>query len=228
MGLALCRPSLISTRKEAPGNMAQINPDVQFMKKALRQAAFGAGMTSPNPLVGAVIVNKGAIVGEGYHQALGGPHAEVNAIRAAGAAAPGGTLYVTLEPCNHHGLTPPCTKAIIDAGISRVVFGMRDPNPDVAGSGCENLRAAGIEVNGGVLEAGMPSTQSALHKVRNHRSAVCYVESRRDVGRLHRDFVRGLEVDHRRDCPGNLPMGFGHLRTAFWSALELFWPMTRF
>ena len=132
--------------------MAKINPDVQYMKKALRQAAFGAGMTSPNPLVGAVIVNQGAIVGEGYHQVLGGPHAEVNAISAAGAAAPGGTLYVTLEPCNHHGLTPPCTKAIIDAGISRVVFGMRDPNPDVAGGGCENLRAAGIEVVGGILE----------------------------------------------------------------------------
>jgi diaminohydroxyphosphoribosylaminopyrimidine deaminase/5-amino-6-(5-phosphoribosylamino)uracil reductase len=132
--------------------MAKINPDVQYMKKALRQAALGAGMTSPNPLVGAVIVNQGAIVGEGYHQVLGGPHAEVNAIGAAGAAALGGTLYVTLEPCNHHGLTPPCTNAIVDAGIARVVFGMRDPNPDVAGRGCENLKAAGIEVVGGTLE----------------------------------------------------------------------------
>ena len=132
--------------------MAKTNPDVQYMKRALSLAASGAGKTSPNPLVGAVIVNKGAIVGEGYHQVLGGPHAEVNSINAAGAAALGGTLYVTLEPCNHHGLTPPCTKAVIDAGISRVVFGMRDPNPDVDGGGFENLKAAGIEVDGGIRE----------------------------------------------------------------------------
>jgi len=132
--------------------MVQSDPDAQFMKRALRLAALGAGMTSPNPLVGAVVVKDGAIVGQGYHQVLGGPHAEVNAINAAGVAALGGTLYVTLEPCNHHGLTPPCTKAVVDSGISRVVFAMRDPNPDVSGGGCENLRAAGIEVEGGILE----------------------------------------------------------------------------
>lgn len=132
--------------------MSQIDSDAQFMKKALRLALLGAGMTSPNPLVGAVIVKNGDVVGQGYHQALGGPHAEVNAIKRAGALAAGGTLYVTLEPCNHHGLTPPCTKAVIDAGISRVVFGMRDPNPDVAGAGGENLRRAGIEVEEGILE----------------------------------------------------------------------------
>jgi len=109
-------------------------------------------MTSPNPLVGAVVVKEGAVVGQGYHQALGGPHAEVNAIADAGAAASGGTLYVTLEPCNHHGLTPPCTKAVIDAGIVRVVFGMGDPNPNVAGGGAEHLRSAGVEVKGGLLE----------------------------------------------------------------------------
>src|SRR5208337_2552090 len=132
--------------------MVQTDSEVEFMKKALRLAALGTGMTSPNPLVGAVIVKDGAIVGLGYHQVLGGPHAEVNAINAAGAAALGGTLYVTLEPCNHHGLTPPCTKAVVDAGIARVVFGMVDPNPDVAGGGAERLRRAGIEVKGGVFE----------------------------------------------------------------------------
>jgi len=132
--------------------MVQTDPDVQFMKRALRMAALGAGMTSPNPLVGAVVVKEGAIVGLGYHQVLGGPHAEVNAIADAGAAALGATLYVTLEPCNHHGLTPPCTKAVVDAGISRVVFGMVDPNPGVAGGGGEHLRRTGIEVKGGVLE----------------------------------------------------------------------------
>jgi len=132
--------------------MVQTDPDVQFMKRALRLAALGEGMTSPNPLVGAVVVKEGAIVGLGYHKALGGPHAEVNAIADAGAAALGGTLYVTLEPCNHHGLTPPCTKAVVDAGIVRVVFGMVDPNPGVAGGGAEQLRRTGIEVKGGVLE----------------------------------------------------------------------------
>jgi diaminohydroxyphosphoribosylaminopyrimidine deaminase/5-amino-6-(5-phosphoribosylamino)uracil reductase len=132
--------------------MPQTDPDVQLMKKALRLALLGAGMTSPNPLVGAVIVKQGAVVGRGYHQVLGGPHAEVNAIKDAGRSCAGATLYVTLEPCNHHGLTPPCTKAVVDAGISRVVFGMRDPNPDVAGGGGEHLRDEGIEVKGGVFE----------------------------------------------------------------------------
>jgi diaminohydroxyphosphoribosylaminopyrimidine deaminase/5-amino-6-(5-phosphoribosylamino)uracil reductase len=121
------------------------------MKKALSLAAKGAGMTSPNPLVGAVLVKEGVVVGKGYHQVLGGPHAEVNAIADAGEAARGATLYVTLEPCNHFGLTPPCTKAVVDAGIDSVVYGMDDPNPDVAGGGAEQLRRAGIEVRAGVL-----------------------------------------------------------------------------
>ena len=132
--------------------MAQTDPDVQFMKKALRLAALGAGMTSPNPLVGAVIVKQGALVARGYHRMLGGPHAEVNAIGAAGCRRAGRDPLCDTRACNHHGLTPPCTQAIIDAGISRVVFGMRDPNPDVAGGGAERLRAAGIEVEGGILE----------------------------------------------------------------------------
>jgi diaminohydroxyphosphoribosylaminopyrimidine deaminase/5-amino-6-(5-phosphoribosylamino)uracil reductase len=132
--------------------MVKTDPDVRFMKKALRLAAKGAGMTSPNPLVGAIVVKEGVVVGKGYHQVLGGPHAEVNAMADAGAAALGAVLYVTLEPCNHFGLTPPCTKAVINAGIARVVFGMDDPNPDVAGGGAEQLKRAGIEVKGGVLE----------------------------------------------------------------------------
>jgi diaminohydroxyphosphoribosylaminopyrimidine deaminase/5-amino-6-(5-phosphoribosylamino)uracil reductase len=123
-----------------------------MMKRALRLALLGAGRTSPNPVVGAVVVKQGAVVGRGYHKTLGGPHAEVNAIKDAGRSCAGAALYVTLEPCNHHGLTPPCTKAIVEAGISRVVFGMSDPNPDVAGGGCEQLRRDGIDVKGGVLE----------------------------------------------------------------------------
>ncbi len=132
--------------------MALSDPDIFFMKKALRLAAMGAGMTSPNPLVGAVVVNGGAIAGKGYHREFGGPHAEVNAIANAGSEARSGVLYVTLEPCNHYGHTPPCTKAILDAGIARVVIGMGDPNPGVTGGGAEVLRQAGIEVRAGVLE----------------------------------------------------------------------------
>lgn len=126
--------------------------DQQFMRRALRLAAKGRGWTSPNPMVGAVVVQAGEIVGEGYHRAAGGPHAEVHALRAAGSRAATATLYVTLEPCNHVGRTPPCTEAVLQAGIRRVVVGMADPNPHVAGSGCERLRGAGVEVNCGLLE----------------------------------------------------------------------------
>ncbi|MDR3557867.1 MAG: bifunctional diaminohydroxyphosphoribosylaminopyrimidine deaminase/5-amino-6-(5-phosphoribosylamino)uracil reductase RibD [Syntrophobacteraceae bacterium] len=132
--------------------MAPSDPDVFFMKKALRLAVLGAGMTSPNPQVGAVVVSGDSIVGKGYHKEFGGPHAEVNALAEAGPAARGSVLYVTLEPCNHYGQTPPCTRAILEAGVARVVFGMGDPNPDVAGGGGQTLRQAGVEVRGGVFE----------------------------------------------------------------------------
>ncbi|MDR3566695.1 MAG: bifunctional diaminohydroxyphosphoribosylaminopyrimidine deaminase/5-amino-6-(5-phosphoribosylamino)uracil reductase RibD [Syntrophobacteraceae bacterium] len=133
--------------------MALRETDPVFMKQALRLALRGAGMTSPNPMVGAVVVNGGVTTGKGYHREFGGPHAEVNAIADAGSSARGAVLYVTLEPCNHYGHTPPCTQAILDAGIERVVFGMGDPNPGVAGGGGEALRLAGVQVRGGVLES---------------------------------------------------------------------------
>jgi diaminohydroxyphosphoribosylaminopyrimidine deaminase/5-amino-6-(5-phosphoribosylamino)uracil reductase len=133
--------------------MPDIELDKFYMKKALRLAARGAGRTSPNPMVGAVLVKDGAIIGQGWHEKLGGPHAEVNAIADAGCSARGATLYVTLEPCNHHGLTPPCTKAVLDAGISRVVCGMCDPNPDVAGGGAQCLTRQGVEVRTGAFES---------------------------------------------------------------------------
>jgi diaminohydroxyphosphoribosylaminopyrimidine deaminase/5-amino-6-(5-phosphoribosylamino)uracil reductase len=98
-------------------------------------------------MVGAVLVRDGEIVGEGWHERRGGPHAEVNAVRAAGESARGATLYVTLEPCTHHGATPPCVDAILDAGVERVVVGVRDPNPTVSGGGVERLRAAGVDVD---------------------------------------------------------------------------------
>ncbi len=123
--------------------------DVRFMTQALTLAARGAGRVAPNPLVGAVIVRDGKVVGEGWHAVSGGPHAEVVALNAAGDRARNATLYVTLEPCNHHGKTPPCTQAIINAGIARVVYAIPDPNP-VAAGGAERLQAAGIAVTSGV------------------------------------------------------------------------------
>ena len=124
--------------------------DEHYMQMALELAAQGRGRTAPNPMVGAVVVKDGVVVGRGYHQAAGGAHAEVHAIDAAGAAAAGATLYVTLEPCNHTGRTPPCTLKIVDAGLRRVVVGMRDPNPAVKGGGVEFLQAKGIETVCGV------------------------------------------------------------------------------
>lgn len=127
--------------------------DASFMDLALELARQGAGWTSPNPMVGAVLVRDGRIVGKGFHKKVGGPHAEVNAIADAGPAAKGATLYVTLEPCNHSGRTPPCSETILAAGIKKVVSAIDDPNPDVAGGGNARLRAAGIEVVSGVREA---------------------------------------------------------------------------
>ncbi|BCV20980.1 bifunctional diaminohydroxyphosphoribosylaminopyrimidine deaminase/5-amino-6-(5-phosphoribosylamino)uracil reductase RibD [Moorella sp. Hama-1] len=125
--------------------------DTIFMRRALDLARRGLGRTSPNPAVGAVIVKDGRVIGEGYHQKAGTPHAEIHALQAAGPAARGSTLYVTLEPCCHYGRTPPCTEAIIAAGIRRVVAAMADPNPRVAGGGFQALRQAGIEVETGLL-----------------------------------------------------------------------------
>ncbi|MFH0826216.1 MAG: bifunctional diaminohydroxyphosphoribosylaminopyrimidine deaminase/5-amino-6-(5-phosphoribosylamino)uracil reductase RibD, partial [Pseudomonadota bacterium] len=123
-----------------------------YMAQALRSARRGLGRTDPNPMVGAVVCKDGVVIGEGYHQAAGRPHAEVEALRGAGEKARGADLYVTLEPCNHHGRTPPCTRAIIEAGIARVWYGMADPNPAVSGGGVHALRAGGIEVEGPILE----------------------------------------------------------------------------
>lgn len=123
------------------------------MARALELAAKGRGQVSPNPMVGAVLVKDGAIIAEGYHQKLGGPHAEINALEAAGEAADGATLYVTLEPCAHQGRTGPCTERLFAAGIARVVAAMQDPNPLVNGQGFTYLRTRGIEVTCGLMEA---------------------------------------------------------------------------
>jgi diaminohydroxyphosphoribosylaminopyrimidine deaminase/5-amino-6-(5-phosphoribosylamino)uracil reductase len=124
-----------------------------YMKIALELAARGKGYTSPNPMVGAVVVKDGQIVGKGWHEKVGGPHAEVNAIDDAGEQAAGSTIYVTLEPCNHQGRTPPCTGKILSAGIKHVVMAMKDPNPDVSGGGADFLIRNGVTVESGVCEA---------------------------------------------------------------------------
>lgn len=127
--------------------------DVRWMGRALELAARGIGETNPNPVVGCVVVRDGDVVGEGYHRRAGGPHAEVLALRRAGDAARGATLYVNLEPCSHQGRTPPCAPRIAGAGVKRVVTAFRDPNPRVSGRGLAQLRRAGVEVTVGVLEA---------------------------------------------------------------------------
>lgn len=128
--------------------------DEHWMTYAMALAARGIGMTSPNPPVGAVLVKGGQLIGEGFHHKAGGPHAEIGALRDAkkkGHSTQGASVYVTLEPCSTHGRTPPCTKALIEAGIVSVTYGSRDPNPVHSGAADELLRAAGINVEGGVL-----------------------------------------------------------------------------
>lgn len=127
--------------------------DRTAMARAMTLAALGTRTTQPNPRVGCVIARDESIVGEGWHQRAGEPHAEVFALREAGERAQGATAYVTLEPCNHHGRTPPCTEALIAAGIARVVYSNGDPNPQVDGSGAARLRAAGLQVETGLLAA---------------------------------------------------------------------------
>ncbi len=126
--------------------------DTDYMRLALTLAEQGRGFTSPNPMVGAVVVRKGLVVGQGWHQRAGGPHAEVHALDDAGQRAEGATLFVTLEPCNHTGRTPPCTEKILAAGVRRVVVAMDDPNPHVIGGGNAELTARGVEVTRGVCE----------------------------------------------------------------------------
>lgn len=134
------------------GQMSGQDADREFMARAVRLARLGMNTCDPNPRVGCVIVRDGVVVGEGWHARAGGPHAEVHALEQAGARAAGATAYVTLEPCCHQGRTPPCTDALLQARIARVVFAARDPNPRVDGGGERRLRESGVRVEGGLLE----------------------------------------------------------------------------
>ena len=140
--------------------------DRAMMRRCLELASRALGYTSPNPMVGAVIVKDGEIIGEGFHPRAGEPHAEVFALKAAGENARGATIYVSLEPCNHYGRTPPCSEALVAAGVAKVVVGMVDPNPLVAGGGIKRLRKAGIEVLSGVEEsAARKLNEGFIHRI---------------------------------------------------------------
>ncbi len=144
--------------------------DEIMMRRALFHAARGQGRTTPNPMVGAVVVSaEGVVLGHGWHERAGEPHAEVNALDESGSETRGATIYVTLEPCCHTGRTGPCTRRIIDAGIGRVVAAMRDPDPRVSGSGFEELIAAGIEVREGLCEAEARRLNEAFISVKTRR-----------------------------------------------------------
>lgn len=183
--------------------------DLHYMARALELARKGIYTAHPNPRVGCVIVRDGHIVGEGWHVRAGEPHAEVHALRQAGDKASGATAYVTLEPCSHHGRTPPCADALVNAGVARVVAAMQDPNPDVAGKGLLRLMAAGISVQSGVLESearilnkgflkrmehGLPYVRVKLAMSLDGRTAMASGESQWITGPAARSAVQRLRA----------------------------------
>ncbi|MEE1920778.1 bifunctional diaminohydroxyphosphoribosylaminopyrimidine deaminase/5-amino-6-(5-phosphoribosylamino)uracil reductase RibD [Pseudomonas sp. 148P] len=183
--------------------------DAHYMARALELARKGLYSTHPNPRVGCVIVRDGRIVGEGWHVRAGEPHAEVHALREAGELARGACAYVTLEPCSHHGRTPPCADALVKAGVGRVVAAMQDPNPQVAGNGLKRLAEAGIEVASGVLETearalnpgflkrmehGLPFVRVKLAMSLDGRTAMASGESQWITGPAARSAVQRLRA----------------------------------
>jgi diaminohydroxyphosphoribosylaminopyrimidine deaminase/5-amino-6-(5-phosphoribosylamino)uracil reductase len=187
-----------------------MNPaDYEYMAQALTLAQKGMYTAHPNPRVGCVLVKDRTVVGTGWHQRAGGPHAEIHAIKEAGEQAQGATAYVSLEPCCHHGKTPPCSEALIAAGVSRVVIAMLDPNPEVSGKGIEQLQQAGIEVESGIMEAqaeiinsgfvkrmrqGRPYVRSKLAMSLDGRTAMASGESKWITGDAARQDVHKLRA----------------------------------
>ena len=183
--------------------------DRPFMARAIDLAARGLYTTDPNPRVGCVLVRDGRVVGEGWHERAGGPHAEIEALRAAGGEARGATAYVSLEPCRHHGRTPPCTAALVEAGVARVVAAMEDPDPRNAGAGLAELRAAGVLAESGLLRTqaealnpgfvmrhrrGRPYVRCKLAMTLDGRTATAAGESRWITGAAARRDVQRLRA----------------------------------
>ena len=155
--------------------------DEAAMALALAEAVKGLGRTHPNPAVGAVLVKNGRVIATGYHAKYGGPHAEAVALAKAGKAAKGATLYSTLEPCNHHGRTPPCSEAILAAGVLKVVYASSDPNPLVNGKGVRRLRAAGLEIRPHVLRGAADALNQPFLKAM--RTGLPFVTSKAAIDR---------------------------------------------
>ena len=191
--------------------MAGSEQDRHYMRQALTLARRGCGWVSPNPMVGAVLVRDGRVVGRGWHQRFGEAHAEVHALADAGAAARGATMYVNLEPCSHQGKTPPCADALVAAGVGRVVVGMQDPNPAVRGQGMAKLRAAGIALTSGVLEqecrllneafitfisTGMPFVTLKAAMTLDGRIATHTGDSKWITGTAARSLVHRMRAEH--------------------------------
>ncbi len=191
------------------GVVATATRDAQFMARALQLARRGLFTTDPNPRVGCVIVKDGLVVGTGWHERAGEPHAEIHALKTAGERARGATAYVTLEPCCHQGRTPPCTRALIEAGVARVVAAMADPNPQVAGKGMEALRQARIDVETGLMQTqaealnpgfisrmrrGRPYVLAKLAVSLDGRTALAQGESRWITGTAARADVQALRA----------------------------------
>lgn len=174
------------------------NAEKEYMLRAIELAKQGVGWTSPNPLVGAVIVKDGRIIGEGYHEKYGELHAERNAIKHLKESAEGATIYVTLEPCCHYGKQPPCTEAIVEAGIKKVVIGSRDPNPLVAGKGTRFLRAKGIEVEEDFMREECDALNPVFFSFYSDEKTLYCDEICNDDGRKNRNKNRKIKMDYFR------------------------------
>jgi len=193
--------------------------DEQYMRQALSIARYAMGRTSPNPMVGAVIVSAGRVVGQGWHRLAGTPHAEINALQQAGDLARDATMYVTLEPCSHYGRTPPCADAVIAAGIKKIVVAMNDPNPLVAGRGLAKIREAGIEVVEGVLAAEAATLNEIFIKHISTQMPFVVLKSAMSLdGKIaaytgHSQWITGPESRERvhklRDCYDAILVGIG-------------------
>jgi diaminohydroxyphosphoribosylaminopyrimidine deaminase/5-amino-6-(5-phosphoribosylamino)uracil reductase len=195
------------------------NADIAFMTQAMHLAENGRYTAHPNPIVGCVIVKNGDVVGEGWHQVAGDAHAEINALESAGDKARGATVYVTLEPCAHHGKTPPCSRALVDAEVAEVVIGLKDPNPEVDGEGISGLESAGIKVRTGVLaEQVEQQIAGFLSRIRRGRpfltlKMACSIDGRIAMASGESQWITGPEaradVQRLRARSGAIMTGIG-------------------